>query len=199
MSAVRIIALLLIASLLGACSSGDDVPDDQVIKPGAAPSGWERADLGIVSVAVPSTWEKDDTTSATETMDVTTWRLPNDDGTASSGLEVRVISKPQQPAEDAAQALAVSAMAQLQGGKVDPKAITWPQAADAYYLAYDATFGPTDKKDTYVTRTLVLDLEGGQQVQVTSLAPDSSSDAKLPERVLGTVELKAPDSSSGGY
>ncbi len=196
---VRLITIALAVVLLSACGSGEDVPENQAIKPAEMPSGWTRTDLDIVSVATPPAWEKGETEKATETMDTTTWRQPESGGTSNSGLEVRVISKPQQPAEKAAQALAGSAMAQLEAGRVDPEPITWPDAKDAYYLGYKPTFGPTDDKTTYVARTFVLDLEGGQQVQVTAIAPDDSEDgAKLPEQVLSTVQLTPSGGTSGG-
>ena len=197
----RAVAALALLLLLSACGSGDDVPDDQAIKPAGTPSGWTRTDLDAVTVAAPPAWEKGKTKAATETMDITTWRHPVSGGTSDSGLEVRVISKPQQPAEKAAEALAVSAMAGLESGKVEPKPITWPGAKDAFLLAYKATFGPADKKQTYLSRTFVFDLDGGRQVQVTALAPVDTSDAKLPERVLSTVKLNAGKSqpSSDGY
>ncbi len=198
---VRLIAIALAIVLLSACGSGDDVPEDQAIKPGSTPSGWTRTDLKAVTVAAPPAWEKGETKAATETMDVTTWQHPVAGGTSDGGLEVRVISKPQQKAEKAAKALAVSAMAGLEAGKVEPESITWPDATTAFLLSYNATTGPTDAKKTYVTRTFVLDLDDGRQVQVTSLAAEDSADTKLPERVLSTVRLKAGENppDGGGY
>ena len=192
------VALLV---LLTACGSGDDVPDDQAIKPASTPSGWTRTDLKAVTVAAPPAWEKGDTKAATETMDVTTWRHPVSGGTSDSGLEVRVISKPQQQAAKAAKALAVSAMAGLESGQVEPRKITWPGAKTACLLSYTATSGPGEQKQKFLIRTFVLDLDDGQQVQVTALAPDGSADAKLPERVLSTVQLSGGDNppDGGGY
>ncbi len=199
---VRLVAIAMVVLLLTACGSGEDVPDDQEIKPASTPSGWTKTDLGAVTVAAPPAWEKGETKKATQTMAVTTWQHPVAGGTSDAGLEVRIISKPQQNAEKAAKALAVSAMAQLESGKVEPKAITWPGATDAFLLSYQPKFGPTEaKKKSYVSRTFVFDLEDKRQVQVTSLAAEDSGDTKLPERVLSTVRLtsgeKAPD--GGGY
>jgi hypothetical protein len=196
---VCVVIALLVLSACG--SGGDDVPDDQAIKPASTPSGWTRTDLKAVSVAAPPAWEKGDTKAATETMDVTTWRHPVSGGTSDSGLEVRVISKPQQEAAKAAKALAISAMAGLESGKVEPEKITWPGAKTAYLLSYTAAVGPGEQKQKFLTRTFVLDLADGQQVQVTSLAVDGSADAKLPERVLSTVKLTAGENppDGGGY
>lgn len=198
---VRTIAIVLAVALLSACGSGDNVPDDQAIKPGSTPSGWTRIDLKAVTVAAPPAWQKGDTKAATETMDVTTWQHPVAGGPSVGGLEVRVISRPQQNAEKAARALAVSAMAGLESGKVEPKSITWPDAKTAFLLSYKATIGPADTKKTYVTHTFVFDLDDGRQVQATSLAAEASGDAKLPERVLSTVRLKAGENppDGGGY
>jgi hypothetical protein len=198
---VRLLTIALAVALLSACGSGDDVPDDQAIKPGSTPSGWTRTDLKAVTVAAPPAWQKGPTKPATETMDITTWQHPVAGGTSDGGLEVRVISKPQQKAEKAAKALAVSAMAGLESGKVEPKSITWPDAKTAFLLSYTATIGPADTKKSYLTRTFVLDLDDGRQVQVTSLAAEDSGDTKLPERVLSTVRLKAGENppDGGGY
>jgi len=197
--ACMVIALLV---LLTACGSGgDDVPDDQAIKPASTPSGWDRTDLKAVTVAAPPEWEKGATKAATETMDVTTWRHAASGGTSDSGMEVRVISKPQQKAAKAAKALAISAMAGLEASKVEPKKITWPGAETAYLLSYMATLGQDDQKQKFLTRTFVLDLADGQQVQVTALAIEGSSDAKLPEHVLSTVKLTGGENppAGGGY
>jgi len=200
-STVACMAVALLV-LLGACGSGgDDVPDDQAIKPASTPSGWTRTDLKAVTVAAPPAWEKGDTKAATETMDVTTWRHAASGGTSDSGLEVRVISKPQQEAAKAAKALAVSAMASLEAGQVEPEKITWPGAKTAYLLSYTATSGPGEQKQKFLTRTFVLDLDDGQQVQVTALAINGSADAKLPQRVLSTVTLTGGENppAGGGY
>jgi hypothetical protein len=177
------------------------VPDDQAIKPAPTPSGWKTTTLDGVTVAAPPAWEKGATKAATTTMKITTWQHPSSDGTSDQGLEVRVISKAQQSAAKAAKALAVSAMAELDAGKVEPKQLTWPDTKDAFLLSYKATFGPADKKQTYDLRTFVLDLENGRQVQVTSLVSDDLSEPKLPERVLSTVRLKAAKNApaDGGY
>jgi hypothetical protein len=188
---LRLSTVLVAAALaMTACSSGSGVPDDQVIKPAESPAGWTTTKLDTVTLATPAGWTKDETKKATDTLSSTTWRAPLVDGVAPGGVEVREISKPQQKAEKAARALALNAMATLDGGKIEPKAITWPGATDdgAYYLSYEATTGTPDAKSTFVTRTLVLDVEDGSQIQVTSLMK-KGTDKTVPEKVLSTVTL----------
>ena len=191
---IRMGVLVLVAGLtLSACFGGGEgeIPEDQVIKPASAPSGWEDNDLDVVSVSSPAAWEEQPATEPTETLTSTTWRAPEVDGASPGGMEVRVISDPQQGAEKAATALAISAMSTLGTGKVDPVEVTWPKAVAAYYLSYDAQV-PTDpakptETTTYASRALVLDLGDGSQVQVSSLV---AGDEKLPDDVLRTVVVQ---------
>jgi hypothetical protein len=178
-ASIALVPLLLVAS----CSSGDEVPEDQAIKPSSAPSGWNRTDLDALTIAAPPHWHKLATMSPTKTTEVTAWRLP----TSDTGLEVKVLTRPAQSAETTARALAVN---------VGPDHITWPDAKDAYLLANEATSGGTDEKRASIA--FVFDLRDGRQVLVTSTAPDGSADAKLSERVLSTVRLKPRETSSGG-
>lgn len=180
------VAIAAVALLLSACSSSDGIPSDQVIKPTKAPSGWITTDLGPVKISAPTTWTKGDTTDATSTVKVTTWRAAAV-GASSSGMEVKVISKPQQNAKKAALAISVNAMATLKGGSITPEQISWPQAKDAYYFDYNATSGTPPA--TYATRTVVFDLADGSQVQVTALAAKGSSDSAAPKRALESVVL----------
>lgn len=180
------LAIVAVALLVSACSSSDGIPSDQVIKPTKAPSGWTTTDLGPVKVSAPTTWTKGETTNASTTVKITTWRA-SATGTSSSGMEVKVISKPQQKAKKAATAIAVNAMALLKGGSINPEQISWPNAEDAYYFDYDATSGTPSA--TYATRTVVFDLADGSQVQVTALAAKDSSDAPAPKRAVESVVL----------
>lgn len=184
--------LLLTVLAVSGCAGDDDVPEDQEIRPASAPSGWTTTDLGPVSVATPPEWKKQPVAEPSQTMTTTTWRADEVDGASPGGLEVRVITEPQQNAEKAAQALAISAMATLEGGDVEPEKLVWPNAEAAYHLAYTSSVAvetdPAAAKKSFATRTLVLDLADGGQVQVTSLV-DEASGAELPEQVLASVEL----------
>jgi hypothetical protein len=180
------LAIAAVALMLSACSAGGGIPSDQVIKPTKAPAGWTTTDLGPVKVSAPATWTKGDTQDATSTVKVTTWRADTT-GTSSSGMEVKVISKPQQNAKKAATAIAVNAMALLKGGSINPEQINWTNAKDAYYFDYNATSGTPSA--TYATRTVVFDLADGTQVQVTALAAKGSADSAAPKRALESVVL----------
>lgn len=194
-------ALLLAALTVVGCSGGDDVPDDQVVKPAAAPGGWTETDLGPVTVAAPAEWEKQESTQPTETLTSTAWRAAEVDGASPGGMEVRVISAPQQSADKAAQALAISAMSTLEGageeGALEPEEVVWPNAKAAYYLAYTSsiTTAADAPPSAYLTRTLVLDLADGSQVQVTALAEESAG-AEAPDRAVSSVQLVATDDES---
>ena len=184
------LAIAAIAVLLAACSSGGGgVPDDQVIVPHKAPSGWTVNDVGPAKVSTPAAWTKGEPQKLSPTVTSTTWRSDAVDGVSPSGMEIKVITKPQQPAKKAAKAIAVSAMAQLKSGRVDPEQITWPNAKDAYYLDYKATSGPEGKQEEYATRTAVFDLEDGTQVQVTALAQSGGTEVSVPKSVLQSVVL----------
>lgn len=183
------VATVVLAVALSACSSGGSaVPDRQQVKPAKAPDGWTTSTLDGVTLATPATWQKGETTQATATLRSTPWRAPMVDGASPAGVEVRVISKPQQNAEKNAMALAISAMAQLQGGRIDPVEISWPNAEKSYYLAYEAIYGATEKKRSYVNRTVVHDLADGRQIQVSSLV-EKGLEESIPDRVLSTVQL----------
>ncbi len=199
----RLAAVLAAAVLtVSACSGSDSeepktVPSDQVIQPAdGTPSGFTETDLGAVRIAVPSSWDQQPEAKPAENIVSTVWRGPVVDGTATSGADVRVITDPQQDAEKQSQALAASAMATLGGRNVEPQEVVWPKAISAYYLEYEATVptataspGATPATTTpeLTTRTLVLDLADGSQVQVTSL---SAEDEDLPAQVLSTVVVQ---------
>lgn len=186
------VLLLTLVAVAGCGGDADDVPSDQELKPASAPSGWTTTDLGSVSIATPREWEKQPPTEPTETVTATTWRAKEVDGASPGGVEVRVISKAQQDADKAAQSLAINAMATLQGGDIEPEKIVWPGAKLAYHLTYTAEVAvkadPAAPRKPYATRTLVLDLADGSQIQVNALV-DEASDQKLPEQVLSTVKL----------
>lgn len=186
----RVLALAAAtALLLSACSSEPSVPDDQVVKPASVPSKWSTEDLGVLSVSAPASWDLQPATKPAKNITSTTWRTGvDDDGRASGGLEVKVITDPQAPAEKAAESLAVSALATLRSGTVDPLSIVWPDATDAWYLAYTATVGLPDDEVAYPTRTMVLDLDEKTQVQVTVLTAEGT-DEKVIDQVLTTVKL----------
>jgi hypothetical protein len=191
------LVIAAIAVLLSACSSSDgSVPEDQVIVPAKAPSGWTTTDLGPAKIAAPSGWTKDETKKLSATISSTTWRSAPVDGASPSGMEVKVITKPQQAAKKAAKSLAVSAMALLKSGSVEPEQITWPEAKDAYYLDYKAKSGPAGKQQEYATRTAVFDLADGTQVQVTALALTGGTEVSAPKRVLESVVLDKTEKKS---
>lgn len=182
--------------VLTACSGDADVPDDQVLKPSdSTPSGFDESDLGVVTIAVPDDWEKQPETRPAANLVSTTWRGPVVDGIATAGVDVRVITDPQQPADRAAEALAISAMAALDAGRVEPEEVEWPDATTGAYLAYTSTVPTTtpsagttpSRSPELATRTLVLDLADGTQVQVTALSADSP---KVPEQVLSSVVVQ---------
>lgn len=198
----RLIAgLLATAVVLSACSDSEDpatVPDDQVIQPaGSIPSGSTEADLGAVSVAVPSEWEKQPETKPAENIVSTVWRGPVVDGAATAGVDVRVITDPQQSATKAAKALSISAMAALGARDVEPQEVVWPKATLASYLEYSSvvTSAPPSASPSatpaatpeLATRTLVLDLADGRQVQVTALSADSED---VPAQIISSVVVQ---------
>ena len=177
------------------------MPDDQELVPSAAPSDWEEVDLGPVQVSAPPEWQRGEDTQPTETITQSVWRAPEVDGVSGGGLDVKIISKPQQSAAKNAESLGISAMAMLQAGKVEPVEIQWPNAEEAYLLEYesklttrpgtteDPTPQPLDEPITLVTRTLVLGLADGSQVQVTAL---SSTSAELPDQAVASTVVAEP-------
>lgn len=199
-----LLSLAAAALALTACSGGDTVPDDQAIKPAdKAPSGWEKAEVGPVTLAVAPTWEEQPPASQ-EGIESTAWRGPeDDDGIATGGVEVRLVPSPQQDVEKAAESLAISAMAGLGAGRVEPEPVTWPNAEQAFLLEYDSTIRmrpataqdptppPLDEPVTFVTRTLVLSLADGSQVQVTALSPQAAE----AEQAIASVVLAQTDDS----
>ncbi|MCR4513536.1 hypothetical protein [Aeromicrobium sp. 50.2.37] len=201
---LRLAAVLAVTALAASACSGSDseepatVPDDQVIQPAdGTPSGFTETDLGAVSIAVPSDWDKQPEAQPAENITSTVWRGQLQDGIATGGVDVRVITNPQQPADKASQALAISAMATLGGRNIEPQEIVWPKASSAYFLEYEAqapipTASPSPSASPAVTpelatRTLVLDLADGTQVQVTALSADSED---VPAEVLSTVVVQ---------
>lgn len=188
MTTIRlIVATAVVALTLGGCSSSDGVPADQVITPRTPPAGWTSSDLGPVKVSAPRSWTKAAAAAISSTVTTTTWRA-SPSGRSSSGMEVTVISRPQQNARKAATAIAINAMAVLDGGHITPERIAWPHAARAYYFDYTATSG--SPAVAYATRTVVLDLSDGSQVQVTALAAKGSSESQAPKRALESVALE---------
>lgn len=187
---VRVLALAAAATLLlSACSSEPSVPDDQVIKPASAPSGWTTDDLGVLSISTPESWEKQPSTQPADNIESTAWRTGVDDeGRASGGLEIKVITGPQAPADKAAENLAVSALATVRSGTVEPVSIVWPDADDAWYLAYTSKVGLPDDEVAYPTRTMVLDLDDDTQLQVTVLV-EEGGDEDVVDEVLSTLKL----------
>lgn len=185
----RLTAVLLAVS---ACS-GDGVPDDQVLQPAdGTPDGFAAADLGAVGVAVPEGWDRQPAATPAPNIESTVWRGPLSGGRASEGADVRVITDPQQPADDACTSLAASAMATLGARGVEPDAVVWPDADLACSLSYDTRMvspgTPTSATvPALVTRTLVLDLADGTQVQVTVLSGDDGGE--VAEDVLSTVRV----------
>ena len=187
------LAILVLA--MSACSSGSDIPDDQSVRPSKAPAGWTADTLEDLRFATPAAWEQGETKQLTKTLESTSWRAPEVAGISPAGVEVRIISTPQQKAEKAVKALAVNAMAQLQGGRIEPEAITWPHAETGFYIAYEATFGATvANPKKYVTRTAVFDLADGRQIQVTSVSLKGEQDT-TPDRVISTLKLPTPKDS----
>lgn len=183
------LALALPLMMTAACTGSEGVPDSQQLRPTAAPSGWQPTDLGMLSIAAPPDWTKAGTTEPEDGTKITTWRTTPVDGKSTAGMEVREISVPDNKAALAVKALAVNAMATMQGGKPDPAEITWPNAAEAWMLHNDVTFGPTpDQRETYDSATLVADREDGTQVQVI-LFVKKGTDDDLALRVLSTVKL----------
>lgn len=189
---LRLTAVLLAAALLTVgCSGSDDVPDDQAIKPAAAPSGWTETELGPVTVSTPPEWTQQPTTQPAANLESTTWRAAEVDGVSAGGLDVRVITSPQQDARKAATALGISAQAELGARDAEPEEVVWPNAEAAYLLAYTSqvpTSADGSNPQPYRTRSLVLDLADGTQVQVTALV-DEAQGAGLADDALSTVVL----------
>ena len=190
---LRVPAIIAVSALaLSACSGSDSIPKDQELQPVSSPSGWKPATLDGVKVSAPADWTKGATTQASATLKSTVWRAAEVNGVAPGGMEVRVISKPQQNAEKAALALSISASASLQGGKIDPEKITWANAKSAYYYTTTISAGLTGSQTKFTSATTVFDLSDGRQIQVTALAEKGSQQAD-PTMVLGTVRLPKSD------
>lgn len=188
-----VVALVVPFALLASCGGGGGsktVPDDQDLQPASAPSGWEGAKLDLVSLAAPADWIKADSTTAEKDITVTTWSTEPVDGRSSAGVEVREIPDPQYSAEEAAEGLAVNAMATMKGGRPAPEEITWPNATDARVFTNEITAGPTpESTQTYVSNTFVADLADGSQVQVLVVTLKGEDD-DLGTQLLSTIELK---------
>lgn len=189
LSSIRVPLVIAVAALaFSACSGSDSIPKDQGLQPVSTPSGWTTTALAGVKVSAPAEWTKGETKQATATMKTTTWRAAEVEGIAPGGMEVRVISKPQQNAKKAALALSLSASATLQGGNIDPEQITWPNAELAYFYSTVITAGLPGKESKFASSTSVFDLADGRQIQVTSLVKKGSTQAD-PTKVLGTIKL----------
>ncbi len=190
-SALRTTILAVVTLLaLTACGGSDSGAADQGLTKVAAQAGWTTTKLDGITISAPHEWTKGKTTQATPTMKSTVWRAAAVAGTAPGGMEVRVISKPQQNAKKAALALSISASASLNAGKIDPEKIVWPRAKSAYFYATVITAGPTGKESKFSSATVVFDLPDGRQIQVTSLARQGTKQAE-PTTVLGTIRLPA--------
>jgi hypothetical protein len=188
-----LVALVVPLFLLAACGGSEDIPDDQELQPASAPSGWVTSSLDLLSLSAPAEWTKDDSTSPEKGMTVTAWRTPPVDGQSSAGMEVREITKPDHAAEDAAEALAVNAMATMQGGKPDTEEIAWPAAKEAWTFSNEIVTGPdSGNEQTYVSTTFVADLDDGSQVQVLVFTKKGESD-DLGAQLLGTIKLMTAD------
>lgn len=188
-----LVALVVPIVLLTACGGSEAVPDGQEPRPASAPSGWKINSLERLSVATPPEWTKDAPTSPKKGMSVTAWRTPPVDGRSVAGMEVREITTPDHEAETAAEALAVNAMATMEGGKPDIEKIVWPDANEAWTFSNEIKAGPNaDEKLTYVSTTFVADLDDGSQVQVLVFTEEGQSDA-LGAEVLATIELMTAD------
>lgn len=184
-----VLALPLAIALLTACSSSDSVPSDQDLKPAAAPSGWQKTTLDHVTISAPPAWTNAGTSTTSETITSTTWRTEAVNNQSSAGMEVREISKPSNSAEDAANGLAVNAMATMKGGKPDTEQLKWPNAEDAWTYSTVITVGPKDKTpQEYVSTTFVADLADGSQVQVLVFTLKGEDD-DLGHKILQTISL----------
>lgn len=191
-----LVALVVPIVLLSACGGSEAVPDDQELQPSSsAPSGWKSTTLERLSVAAPPEWVEDASTTPKKGMSITAWRTPPVDGRSAAGMEVREITKPDHDAETAAEALAVNAMATMEGGKPDTMKIVWPNATEAWTFSNEIKAGATaDDKLTYVSTTFVADLDDGSQVQVLVFTEKGQSD-DLGAQVLATIELITADAS----
>lgn len=189
---LRVPALIAVSALaFAACGSSDSISKDQDLQPVSTPSGWKTTTLEGIKVSAPAEWTMQPTKQATTTMKSTVWRAAEVNGAAPGGMEVRVISKPQQNAQKAALALSISASASLQGGKIDPAEVDWANAKSAYFYSTTISAGLPGKESTFKSSTSVFDLPDGRQVQVTALAEKGSQQAD-PTMVLGTVSLPKP-------
>ncbi len=191
----RLLPLLVSMLALTACGGSDEaeVPDDQELRPAAAPDGWEVTDLGPVSVATPPEWTNEGTDEL-DGISGTMWRQTPagqpDAGYALAGLQVRVIDSPQQDAEKAATAQGIDAMATMGADAPEPEELVWPGARSAYLLELDTELedGPEGPGSPYTTWIVVYDLENEQQVQVTAIVAEGE-DTAVPEQALASVEL----------
>lgn len=182
------VVIALSALAFSACAGSDSIPKDQALQPVSSPAGWKTTTIEGIKVSAPAEWTKQATKQATSTMKSTVWRAAEVNGAAPGGMEVRVISKPQQNAKKAALALSISASASLQGGKIDPQEINWTNAKSAYFYSASISAGLPGQESKFVSSTSVFDLSDGRQIQVTALAEKGSQQAD-PTKVLGTVRL----------
>ncbi|WP_332642749.1 hypothetical protein [Aeromicrobium sp.] len=188
-----LVALVVPLVLLTACGGSEGIPDDQELQPASAPSGWDTSTLDLLSLAAPPEWTKDASTSPEKGTTVTAWRTAPVDGQSSAGMEVREITKPDHDAETAAEALAVNAMATMQGGKPDTEQIVWPTAKDAWTFSNEIVAGlDSGNEQTYVSTTFVADLDDGTQVQVLVFTKKGDAD-DLGAQLLGTIKLMTAD------
>ncbi|MDT0200727.1 hypothetical protein [Nocardioides sp. AE5] len=171
----RHLILLLLLPLLGlaACSGSDD----------ETPDGWERVEAGPLSIAIPPDW----TEAEPDTEGGYLWRSEEIDGAAMGGLEVLVAETSGQSAEKNAKSVAISAMATMQTGKVEPEQFELDGAVDAWLVEFEATMaGPDGVEAERSLRVLVAEFDDGSQARVTAIGEPGSDVA---DQVIDSVEV----------
>lgn len=186
-----VLAVAAGAVAVGACSS-NEVPEDQVIIPQSAPSGWEVSTFEGVSVATPGGWEE--STGQDAEYEATTYSLQterNDFGTRG-GVQVAMLDAPQGTAEEAVDATETGYQANFGVSDVEKEQVEWPGAEAGWFLSFVADGVPNDdgQRAPHQVQLLVLDLAGGSQVQATVTALADEFDELRMNGVLPTVTLE---------